>query len=70
MRWGLVPFWAKDQAIGNNMSVTEQMLPLAATQPGMGSDSTDGEIMAAVQFLWPTVGARLVPPPVTMTPMP
>lgn len=52
-----------DQAIGNVDSVTEQMLPLVATQPGITSDSTDGEIMAAVQFLWPIVGARLVPPP-------
>ncbi len=58
-----------DQAIGNHMSVTEQMLPLIATQPGMASDSTDGDIMAAVQFLWPTVGVRLVPPP-PMTPPP
>lgn len=51
------------QAIGNVMSVTEQMLPLVATQPGMTSDSTDGDIMAAVQYLWPIVGGRLVPPP-------
>jgi hypothetical protein len=52
-----------DQAIGSYLSVTDQLLPLVATQPGMTSDATDGEIMAAVQFLWPLVGARLVPPP-------
>lgn len=52
-----------DQAIGNVDTVTDQMLPLVATQPGITSDATDGDIVAAVQFLWPTVGARLVPPP-------
>ena len=51
------------QAIGNVDSVTDQMWPLVATQPEMTADSTDGDILAAVQFLWPTVGARLVPPP-------
>jgi len=59
-----------DQAIGNHMVVTEQMLPLIATQPGMSSDSTDGDILAAVVYLWPIVGARLVPPPPMITEMP
>jgi hypothetical protein len=59
-----------NQAIGNHMVVTEQMMPLVATQPGITSDSTDADIVAAVQFLWPTVGARLVPPPPVTTPMP
>lgn len=57
-----------DQAIGNHRSVTDQLLPLVATQPGMSSDATDGDILAAVQALWPVVGARLVPPPITMPP--
>lgn len=52
-----------DQALGNVDSVTDQMLPLAATQPGMASDATDGDILAAVQYLWPVLGGRLVPPP-------
>lgn len=57
-----------EQALGSHLSVTEQMLPLVATQPGISSDSTDGDILAAVQFLWPTLGARLVmPPPVFNT---
>lgn len=51
------------QAIGSNLAVTEQMLPLVATQPGMASDASDGDILAAVQALWPVVGARLSPPP-------
>jgi hypothetical protein len=59
-----------DQAIGNVDSVTDQMWPLVATQPGMASDSTDGDILAAVQYLWPTVGARLVPPPQAVVPPP
>lgn len=56
-------------ALGNYLAVTEQFLPLVATQPGMTSDSTDGDILAAVQLLWPTLGARLVPA-VTVEPTP
>jgi hypothetical protein len=52
-----------DQAIGGYMAVTEQFLPLVATQGGITSEASDGDILAAVQYLWPTVGARLVPPP-------
>lgn len=59
-----------DQAIGSHMTVTEQMLPLVATQPGMSSDASDAEILAAVQYLWPMVGARLVPAPPVTVPMP
>lgn len=59
-----------DQAIGNHMVVTEQLLPLVATQPGMSSDATDGDILAAVVYLWPMVGARLVPAPPVITEMP
>jgi hypothetical protein len=51
-----------NQAIGSYMSVTDQMLPLVATQPGITSESSDADILSAVQFLWPTVGGRLVPP--------
>jgi hypothetical protein len=57
-----------DQALGSYMSVTEQMLPLVTTQPGITTDSTDQEIMAAVQYLWPILGARLLPPPPVMLP--
>jgi hypothetical protein len=59
-----------DQAIGNHMVVTEQLLPLVATQPGITSDSTDGDILSAVVYLWPVVGARLVTPAPVVTPMP
>lgn len=59
-----------DQAIGNYLSVTDQMLPLVATQPGMTSDSSDGDILAAVQYLWPVVGARLVPAPPAVSTIP
>jgi len=59
-----------DQALGNLDSVTIQMWPLVATQPGMESDSSDADILSAVVYLWPTLGARLVPPPPVTTPMP
>lgn len=58
------------QAIGSVESVADQMRPLVATQPGINADSSDGDILAAVQSLWPVVGQRLVPEPVTMPPTP
>lgn len=47
-------------AIAANAAVTEQFLPLVATQPGFTAESTDSDLLAAVQFLWPTVGATHV----------
>jgi hypothetical protein len=29
----------------------------------MSVDSTDPDILAAVQYVWPVIGARYVPPP-------
>lgn len=52
-----------DQALANYQAVTDKFVPLVATQPGMGSDATDGDILAAVQALWTVLGAPLVPPP-------
>jgi hypothetical protein len=47
-------------AISNPGVVTDQMLPLVCTQPGVTDQATDGDILAAVQYLWPTVGERYV----------
>lgn len=33
---------------------------LVAGQPGMSVDSTDGDILAALQFVWPHYGAALI----------
>jgi hypothetical protein len=34
--------------------------PLVAGQPGMSSESTDGDILAALQAVWPVYGAALL----------
>lgn len=44
-------------AIADNRAITEQFMPLVATQPGIDGESTDGDLLAAVQALWPVVGA-------------
>jgi hypothetical protein len=49
------------RAIADNAMITAQFLPLVATQPGMTPESTDGDLIAAVQYLWPIVGATHVP---------
>ena len=36
------------------------LFPLVANQPGMSVESTDGDILAAVQAVWPVYGAALV----------
>jgi hypothetical protein len=50
------------KAIADNRLVTDQFLPLVATQPNMTTESTDGDLLAAVQALWPVVGASHVTP--------
>jgi hypothetical protein len=50
-------------AVADNATITAQMVPLVATQPAMTSNSTDGDILSAVQAMWPVLGERLVPPP-------
>jgi hypothetical protein len=56
------------QAIGALDATANQFIPLVATGPGMTVDSTDGDILAAVQHVWPTVGARYIPAPPPVIP--
>ncbi len=49
------------QAVAALDATTDQFVPLVVMRPAMTAGSTDGEIMAAVQYLWPTIGARYVP---------
>lgn len=49
-------------AIADNAAVTLQFVPLVATEPDMSSDSTDPEMLSAVQALWAVVGATYVNP--------
>lgn len=51
------------QAIGAIEATTDQFVPLVATRPGMTTESTDGDILSAVQYVWPMVGARYIPAP-------
>lgn len=53
-------------AIADNAKVTDQFLPLVSSQPGMVEQNEDADLLAAVQSLWPVVGAGYVvagPPP-------
>jgi hypothetical protein len=59
-----------DQTLANYLAVTERFVPLVATQPGMTPDATDADILAAVQFLWPVLGAPLVPVVIEPSPPP
>lgn len=57
-----------NQAIAALDPTTDQFVPLVASRPAMSGASTDADIMAAVQYVWPLVGARYTPmviPPVT-----
>lgn len=54
-----------EDAIADNAAVTAQFLPLVVTQPDMTSESTDAELLAAVQALWAVVGAQHVTTPAT-----
>lgn len=49
-------------AIADNVAVTIQFVPLVATEPDMDAESTDAELLSAVQALWPIVGATYVTP--------
>lgn len=57
------------QAIGALDATTNQFVPMVSTRPAMSTASTDGDIMAAVQYLWPIIGDRYtpaeLPPPMT-----
>jgi hypothetical protein len=60
---GRAEFYVLAQAaIDDNIAVTAQFLPLVATQPDMTSESTDADLLAAVQALWAVVGATYIPP--------
>lgn len=52
-------FWmlARD-AINSIESVTDQVAIMVTTQPGINVDSTDGDILSAVQYVWPTAGQK------------
>lgn len=50
-----------NQALAALEPTAVQFVPLVANRPAMSTSSTDGDIMAAVQYLWPIVGKRYVP---------
>jgi hypothetical protein len=56
------------QAISSLDSTTDQFVPLVSVRPGMSVSSTDGDILAAVQYVWPIIGARYTP--MEIPPMP
>lgn len=49
------------QAIAALDSTTDQFVPLVSVRPAMSVDSTDVDIMSAVQYVWPIIGARYIP---------
>lgn len=50
-------------AIASIETTTDQFALLVTTRPGMTVNSTDGDILTAVQYVWPIVGARYTAPP-------
>jgi hypothetical protein len=48
-------------AITSPIAVVNDMILVVTTQPGITAESTDADILSAVQFVWPTVGASRVP---------
>lgn len=61
------------QAITALDPTTDQFVPLVAVRPGMTTESTDLDIMAAVQYVWPLIGSRYTPmelPPMQQVPTP
>lgn len=49
------------QALAALEPTTDQFVPYVAARPAMSSVSTDEDILAAVQYVWPTIGARYMP---------
>jgi hypothetical protein len=50
--------------------VLQQMYPFICSEPGMGSQASDGQILSAVQMLWSIIGDKYrpivtTPPPAT-----
>jgi hypothetical protein len=58
------------QAITALDPTTDQFVPLVSTRPGMSVSSTDLDIMAAVQYVWPLIGSRYTPVELPPTPIP
>lgn len=57
------------QAITALDPTADQFVPIVSVRPGMSTTSTDGDILAAVQYVWPLVGARYTPaPPIPQPP--
>jgi hypothetical protein len=50
-------------AIADPKGIAAQFALPITTQPGITTDATDGDLLAAVQFLWPTIGQCYVPTP-------
>lgn len=50
-------------AIADNRKITDQFLPLIATEPGVTDQSDDAQLLSAVQALWPVMGAGYVTTP-------
>lgn len=50
------------QAISALDATTDEFVPFVSVRPGMTESSADGDILSAVQYLWPTIGARYVLP--------
>lgn len=56
------------QAISALDPTTDQFVPLVSTRPAMSVTSADLDILSAVQYVWPLVGARYVPVVVPLPP--
>lgn len=56
------------QAVNSLETTTDMFVPLVAVRPGMSLQSTDLDILSAVQYVWPLVGARYIPPANPATP--
>lgn len=56
------------QAITALDSTTAQFVPMVSVRPAMTTEATDGDILAAVQYVWPIIGARYTPIELPPTP--
>jgi hypothetical protein len=56
------------QAITALDPTTDQFVPLVSSRPAMTTESADGDIMAAVQYVWPLIGSRYTPMPLPPVP--
>lgn len=56
------------QAITALDPTTDQFVPMVSVRPAMSTTSTDGDILAAVQYVWPLIGSRYTPVELPPTP--